>query len=186
MIFYTLLSIQPTLICISKPQVNPHFSFRDAALKKRGLTQPSISLNKESKSDWLVNDGENQNPTWHPLPITKLNSWRKQSHQAPRRRKRLKIYYKNLFMTNTCLPSVIIVQKKRRGSEHPYSCEFEEQKAKRRGEGVSNPNLSSFSSMLFSLSVEPRKPEHQRHLGSDLRYIQVFAYIMLYNLFPWA
>uniref|UniRef100_A0A5B6YIT9 Uncharacterized protein n=1 Tax=Davidia involucrata TaxID=16924 RepID=A0A5B6YIT9_DAVIN len=37
---------------------------RDANLKRRGLTQSSISSNKDSKCDRFVNDGENQNPNF--------------------------------------------------------------------------------------------------------------------------
>ncbi|TMW89394.1 hypothetical protein EJD97_017238 [Solanum chilense] len=41
---------------------------RDATLKKRGLIQPLVSLNKDYKCDKIVEDGENQNPNFATPP----------------------------------------------------------------------------------------------------------------------
>lgn len=48
--------------------INGVFNFRDATLKKRGLIQPLVSLNKDYKCDKIVEDGENQNPNFATPP----------------------------------------------------------------------------------------------------------------------
>ncbi|KAK4366750.1 hypothetical protein RND71_014630 [Anisodus tanguticus] len=44
----------------SSSSKNAVFNFRDATLKKRGQTQPSVSLSEDLKCDKLVEDSENQ------------------------------------------------------------------------------------------------------------------------------
>ncbi|KAL3380758.1 hypothetical protein AABB24_001085 [Solanum stoloniferum] len=65
---FIMQSILPEFLFGQDYEINGIFNFRDATLKKRGLIQPLVSLNKDFKYDKIVEDGENQNPNFATPP----------------------------------------------------------------------------------------------------------------------